>query len=488
MLTRNASVEEDTLTASEHGSEPETNSLSNNETKNNSILSHVRKSISVPKKQIKRYFESLSLSHGYIFSTYIQQVTEYHASLLIPLMDDNIDTDSIQLSLPPGIINLGATCYLNSQIQCLTHNLAFQRGVLTWKNKNDNKSLTSSPERSVSSEVGINAAMYNLQVILARLQHTPNNTIDTTDFASSLNLHESEMQDPNEFSRLLLDRMMDLCPALKKLLKQIFEGRISYTTVCMSCKSNRSREEAFMELTLPLPEQNTAGSSSISPKKNTKNKNPTFSIKECLEEYLKVEELHSDNQYHCETCKSKRDAQRSVSFVSLPPVLQIQLSRYVFDIQRNVKRKRVDEAKLPRILNIKQKGKSSEYVLCGVLHHMGTSAYGGHYIAEGMDWTTGVWFEFNDKEVKVLEHGPTGGENEDNGMEKNGMESKSRNGKQRCKKGSEDAYSMFYVEKKYLGKKVREEVEMRADPEKELGEVIKAVKNERKTEYERIIK
>ena len=67
---------------------------------------------------------------------------------------------------------------------------------------------------------------------------------------------------------------------------------------------------------------------------------------------------------------------------------------------------------LPRSLEIPAESLAEgvqprEYVLCAVQNHLGTSAHGGHYVAEVMDWATGVWNEFNDEDVTVLEKGPT---------------------------------------------------------------------------------
>ena len=457
------------------------------ESENKLVTAHLRKSVQYPTTQIKQYFDSLNVLSKYPFSRYIEQVTKYHKSLLLSSKGNNTCKNLIQLPLPPGMINLGATCYLNSQIQCLTQNIAFQRGVLSWRNESQMKT---SLERKAVPDVGINAALINLQKLLAELQHTPKNTIDTTEFASSLNLLESEMQDPNEFSRLLLDRMMDLCPALKRLLKTLFQGEICYSTVCYTCQSIRSRKETIMELSLPIPTNNAQNkkqksSSSSSAGKKSKINIQSFSIIDCLTEYLKIEELHSENQYHCEKCNKKCNARRSVSFVSLPPVLQIQLNRYIFDIQRNVKRKRLEEATLPHTLNFKVNGKCKEYVLCGVLNHLGTSAYGGHYVAEGMDWTTGVWFEFNDKDVKLLDKGPTGGfKFEVEADNPNEVISKKR--KRKEKKGNENAYSMFYVEKTYLGDLVISEVEKRVNYSIEHYDVIESVIECRKEEYKKI--
>lgn len=47
-----------------------------------------------------------------------------------------------------------------------------------------------------------------------------------------------------------------------------------------------------------------------------------------------------------------------------------------------------------------------EYVLVSVLNHIGSSAYSGHYICEAMDWSSGLWWKFNDANVTLLGEGP----------------------------------------------------------------------------------
>lgn len=54
------------------------------------------------------------------------------------------------------------------------------------------------------------------------------------------------------------------------------------------------------------------------------------SLDESLNDYLSVEELHGDNQYFCESCKSRVNATRSIKLRTLPPVLNFQLKRCVF--------------------------------------------------------------------------------------------------------------------------------------------------------------
>jgi len=47
----------------------------------------------------------------------------------------------------------------------------------------------------------------------------------------------------------------------------------------------------------------------------------------CLQEQV----LNGDNQYYCERCGCKNDATRRIRLKSLPPVLNFQLARFVFE-------------------------------------------------------------------------------------------------------------------------------------------------------------
>jgi hypothetical protein len=54
------------------------------------------------------------------------------------------------------------------------------------------------------------------------------------------------------------------------------------------------------------------------------------SLDESLDQYLSVEQLHGENQYNCELCKSRVDATHRIRLRTLPDVLNFQLKRYEF--------------------------------------------------------------------------------------------------------------------------------------------------------------
>ena len=47
---------------------------------------------------------------------------------------------------------------------------------------------------------------------------------------------------------------------------------------------------------------------------------------------VQQESLDGDNQYYCSQCSRKQDAKRYIQLKSLPPVLTLQMLRFVFDM------------------------------------------------------------------------------------------------------------------------------------------------------------
>lgn len=54
-------------------------------------------------------------------------------------------------------------------------------------------------------------------------------------------------------------------------------------------------------------------------------------LTECLAEFLKEEKLEGTNCYSCTVCQSKQEAHRFIKLCSLPPILNLQLLRFVYD-------------------------------------------------------------------------------------------------------------------------------------------------------------
>ena len=169
-----------------------------------------KKTSSEPKNDIRRcdFVESDRIrSHASNFVCHSKEEVEGYCEMiskcqteliLAPSSNNDISTttaatttttsdEKMRISMPPGLRNLGATCYLNSQLQCLAQNLGFVHGLFTWRNVG--------AEDSRMSKV-----LSNMQSILARMKYGPQSVICTNEFATALSLENDEMQDPNEVS------------------------------------------------------------------------------------------------------------------------------------------------------------------------------------------------------------------------------------------------------------------------------------------------
>ena len=481
-------------------------------------LKQIRRCILVKKQPILDHLEYLlfraskKASTKMITDDLLQILTRWHSSLIFsnPLQHICKATNTyLPIALPPGISNLGATCYLNTQLQCLAQNKAFLKGIISWRpvDKQDPGKAAAGGENS--HQKVMNSVLKELQSLLVQMIEGSQRTVTTLAFSTALGLEHDEQQDPNEFARLLFERMHESFqqhPALKKLLPSLFEGSTTYETQCLACKTISKRSESFMDLNLPivqLPKEEdddekkkgafgkiTSYFKKFAFKGSDATKLPNSQVdtdlQYCLNLYSSQEKLDGDNQYFCGNCNCKQDAVRETSLGSLPPVLNIQLSRYVFDLKNFTKKKLTDKVLLPRKLQVDTKNSnasgdahsSKTYVLCAVMKHQGNSAYRGHYVAEVQDFLTGQWFEFNDEKVTLLHNGPSCSYMPDffnvnaadnNAVDKDGdvkmssvdeeKETKISNRKAPKLAGSSDAYNMYYVEESYLANKTLESFE-----------------------------
>ena len=400
-------------------------------------LRSVRMALLIEKKPVRTYLQDILNEKN--VDVCIEAIQKWHHSLCFTNPVDekyapvSSNPDQIRISVPPGIENLGATCYLNTQLQCLAQNRIFMQGILSWSNDSEDQMTT---------------VIRLFQQLLSRMQAGPENVLNTVEFSNALGLDHYEQQDPNEFSRLFFDKLHESfqkTEACKSLLPHLFQGTASYKTVCLTCQNETHRNETFMDLNLaiaPKPKP-AAGQQSLL---------ETFAkdtdVQHCLDQYCRIETLQDDNQYFCSNCDCKRDATRQLVLEKLPPVLNVQLSRYVFDMKTLSKRKVEDKVVLPLNLSVPAGSSHQRYKLTAVMRHQGKSAYSGHYVAEAMDWPTGRWFAFNDELVSYLEKGP----------------SCAWNGKGVAPAGSSDAYNMYYVEEEFLAQSVLESCQVTTAP------------------------
>ena len=277
-----------------------------------------------------------------------------------------------------GLRNLGATCYMNSLLQTLYMNRSFRRGIFSWRLPDSDKRKSSDYRESI---------MHQVQLLFANLQHSNAACYDPEELTKGLNIDVGVQQDAQEFNKLILTFLEDQLQhspdqSLHGLVQKHFRGEFCYSTICQSCKQpsqSSHNKYPFYELELNLK--------------------PTLA--ESLADYVQSDYLEGDNQYLCENCNGKRDATRQIALRSLPPVLTLQLLRFVFDPVTFGKKKVTSSITFPEVLDMSPyvnkdggEGGSSgggdmKYRLTAVLMHTGPSAHAGHYTARIMEQPPG---------------------------------------------------------------------------------------------------
>ena len=266
---------------------------------------------------------------------------------------------------------------MNSLLQYLFH-VPFFRNAVYHMPTNENDEISKSLPLA-------------LQSLFFKLQYSKT-AVSTKDLTASFGWgsHDAFQQhDVQELNRVLCEKLEEKMKGTKvdKVINQLYEGHTLNYIDCINVDFKSTRKESFMDLSLDV--------------KGCKN------VYESFLKYTEVEIMDGQDQYQSEK-HGLQDARKGISFINLPPVLQLQLKRFEYDFQRDVNIKINDRYEFPEVLDLDFDGKriftqdsdpniSSRYRLHSVLVHSG-SVHGGHYYAY-ITPDGEKWFKFDDEKV-----------------------------------------------------------------------------------------
>ena len=95
----------------------------------------------------------------------------------------------------------------------------------------------------------------------------------------------------------------------------------------------------FLDLSLPI--KNEFGTGVLN-----------SSLEMALENYIKPEKLTGDNQYFCDKCGKKVNAEKGLKITHCPQVLSVHLARFTLDWATMQRVKIYDRVSFPFILNM----------------------------------------------------------------------------------------------------------------------------------------
>ena len=315
-----------------------------------------------------------------------------------------------------GLRNIGATCYMNSTLQCLCHSTSFRNYFLN-KERIEKDTLNKDSRMSHSfNEIITNLweksnekyyEPHNFKNLISELNPLfkgiqANDSKDLIIFIYET-LHK-ELNDPNSddikltninnsnISNELREFRNNYYSQNKSIIVKIFYFEQSNNLQCCSCNFNKVSYNIINFLIFPLEKIR------LLLIKKKPNGFSHVSLEDCFEINEEKEEFNGPNQIFCNSCHKYSNAFSYNKLYNCPEVLTIILNRgkgIQFDV----------EFKFPMFINIEKyvidKSCETNYELIGVLTYLGLSGMSGHFIAYCKSPVDKQWYCYNDSQVAL---------------------------------------------------------------------------------------
>ena len=274
-----------------------------------------------------------------------------------------------------GLHNHGNTCYLNSFLQSMFMTPGFRSSVLKF-NYDYNKF---GPKRD--------CIPFQIQKLFARLQLKLRPAEETNDLITSFGWSSAQANEQNDIQELYHVLFDAISYTNEKYINDLFQSVLSTNIKCKECGNISSHDEIYIDISLPIK----------------KGKLVIDTLEKSFENFFSKEDLIKDNQYFCEKCSKKVDAEKYFEIKQLPKILLIALNRFEYDYKKGVKKKINTPITIPD--NISKIGnlENLNYDLYGIIIHSG-SAMSGHYFSLIKNFEKEKkWYKFDDRCVYEIQ-------------------------------------------------------------------------------------
>ena len=320
-----------------------------------------------------------------------------------------------------GLNNIGATCYMNATLECLSNTKELTEYFLTNYKKDPNKKMANeyyevlknlwnvdsealsyspysfkevlSKENPLFAGIAANDSKDLINFLIERF-HMELNEVNIDNNINNINNNDLFQIDQTNELLLLKDFLEDYNLKFNSPISNLFYGILETKSQCQGCSVIKYNFQIYSFLEFPLQQVNQYYfKNGKRPLITKEGKNPDVDLYECFEYNRKVDLMTGDNQMFCNICNKLCNTYYSTILYSGSNNLIINLNRG----RGGVYECKVNFPSQLNILNfVTYNVGITVYELYAVICHLGPSSMSGHFVAYCKNRIDNQWYLYND--------------------------------------------------------------------------------------------